>query len=143
MSAYTPFQFEGMDELRQALRDLPNQLKAEVAPIVDKTLRNCAAELKAEYAKGPTGNLRKGVRIERDSPLSGRVRATAPHTHLYEFGTAARQATSKKGANRGRMPKRGPVLVPVAVKHRAAMLRDCEEVLNRPRPAIGDGSMGS
>jgi hypothetical protein len=141
VSIYEPLRFDGMREFQQALRDLPGQLKAEMEPIIDETLDGCTEDIQSQYTEGETGNLRKGVKVRKDSALSGRVQATAPHTHLYEFGTVKRYLKSG-GAARGQMPAANPpVFIPTAMKWRERMLRRGEELLRTSRPAIGDGSM--
>ena len=78
-----------------------------------------------------TGNLRKGIMQEFDEKTcSGKVRATAPHSHLVEFGTRERvTAPLRKKALKiadgfvrgftftGKMPKK-PFMRPAIEKER-------------------------
>ena len=103
-------------EIRQATRD-------GVAAVHAAAVR--AAPIRA------TGNLRKGIEQEFDEKTcSGKVRATAPHSHLVEFGTRERvTAPIRKKALKigegfvrgwtftGKMPKK-PFMRPAIEKER-------------------------
>ncbi|EHG22289.1 HK97 gp10 family phage protein [Selenomonas infelix ATCC 43532] len=103
-------------EIRQATRD-------GVAAVHAAAVRT--APIRA------TGNLRKGIEQEFDEKTcSGKVRATAPHSHLVEFGTRERvTAPIRKKALKigegfvrgwtftGKMPKK-PFMRPAIEKER-------------------------
>jgi hypothetical protein len=120
---------EGLAELREQLRRLPEELKDEAQDIVLRTAQGAAAEVVAAYPQGPTGNLKRGVRARLQSAgrfgAGAMVISRAPHASIYEFGTRARQ--TEKGANRGRMPKPkaqgGTAMIPRMQRLRAQMIR--------------------
>ncbi len=98
---------DGMNELREGLSRLPQELTAKAALVVSATAQQVGQELQANYPR-KTGALKRGVRVTIEgSSVSTRgiVRSAAPHAHLFEHGTARR--LTRKGANRGVMPK-GP-----------------------------------
>ena len=114
--------FIGLDALRKALLALPAELAAQAAGIVEGAADGAAAEIKAAYPEGDTGNLRRGVRVrsERAADYVVRrvVRSTAPHATLFETGTQTRQ--TRLGYNRGFMPGAN-IFVPVVTRRRRAM----------------------
>lgn len=121
--------FDGMDELREGLRKLPQELAQKAGQVVQATARQMGQELQLNYPRGKTGNLKRGVRVTFDvSNVSTRgvVRSAAPHAHLFENGTARRQTT--RGANRGAMPK-GPTDELVAPRASRARKRMVEQLI--------------
>ena len=72
--------------------------------------------LASGYPIGKTGKLRAGVRVKDEAPFGDailvRVRSLAPHSHLYDKGTAARR--TRRGWNRGVMPAQ-PIFIPDAI----------------------------
>lgn len=133
----------GLDEFLRELRDLPADLTAEADTIVTESAGNVAALARAAYP-APTADsrgvtLRDGVRVEAvdAGPLgaASRVRNTAPHARMYEYGTAVRRTS--QGWNRGAAPAHH-VLVPIAVRERRAMYRALADLLER-RGAIVAG----
>jgi len=110
----------GMKELREALRRLPDDLAQEGADIV----RDATEATKTATVQGypsVSGELRDGVKTEYQRTaygLKGRVRSTAPHAHLYEFGTADRKTSA--GWPRGQVMEH-PVLVPASERERTTM----------------------
>ena len=110
----------GMTELQRALKAAPVEIRTEALQIVRQATQATAADITTRYAVGRTGNLRGGVRTEYPTSdvLVGIVRSTAPHAHLWEFGTKRRQ--NSRGANRGRMPARPTT--PGVARHRRAQM---------------------
>ncbi|CAB4177353.1 Bacteriophage HK97-gp10, putative tail-component [uncultured Caudovirales phage] len=132
---------DGFDDFRRELAKLPAELQAEASPIVHDTAEEMAEDVRAGYAVGDTGNLWKGIRIQHEGPLASRVRTTAPHAHLYEFGTVTRR-TKSSGANRGQMPGK-PVFISAAIRARYRMIQRLDaEVMQKARPALGEGTLG-
>ena len=122
--------FDGMAELRAALRNLPADLAAEGVEIIMARGEEATAEIIAEYPTW-TGNLRKGVKLtRRPSPFGGVaiVKSSAPHAHLFEYGTQARH--NSFGANRGFMPA-GNIFAPIMMRVRRAMVDDLIGLLKR------------
>lgn len=116
------FTFIGLDELRTALLNLPAELTAQAVGIVSAAADDAAAEIKAAYPEGETGNLKRGVRVGTrgggDHTVRRVVRSTAPHATLFETGTQTRQTAL--GYNRGFMPGAN-IFVPVVVRRRRVM----------------------
>jgi hypothetical protein len=95
----------GLGDMRDALKRLPAALQAEARAEIVRTTALAATELRAVYPIGPTGNLRKGVKTklkDTKGETTGTVLSTAPHAHLWEYGTVNRK--TEKGWNRGRSP---------------------------------------
>jgi hypothetical protein len=126
------FELIGMDDLRQALRDLPANLQTQAAAIVHSTAHRVATETIADYPE-VTGNLRRGVKVTEVGSIRGGVKAMvwsrSPHSHLYERGsylTKNRKITGpwRHGASTGTMPAASPnrTLVGHAIPARRAML---------------------
>ncbi len=99
--------FEGINELRDGLQKLPQDLAEKAARVVQATARQVGQELQFNYPRGKTGNLKAGVRVSIDGSTSvsakGVVRSAAPHAHLYEKYTGNVRRTNN-GASRGVMP---------------------------------------
>lgn len=129
-------QFDGLDELRAALRNMPTHLRGQAANIVEAAGNAAATEIRAAYGKHRhTGNLQEGVTVEheRQAGVTARsvVKSTAPHAYIFENGTQARH--TDLGWNRGVMPAGGKpaghIFVPVVVRHRRAMEAKLEDML--------------
>lgn len=111
----------GFTELKAALRALPQELAGEAAGIVNAAATGMVGDLQNAYPE-VSGNLRRGIKVEHVSGSAlgviARVKNTARHSHLYEFGSQVRRTSS--GANRGAMPSR-PTFIPIAIRRRRAM----------------------
>lgn len=117
----------GAKELDRKLKRLD---KAAARKIGKKATRAGAkivhSAVKAAAVKGPTGNLKKGIKIKvgrmRGGSAMTRVIAVAPHSHLVEKGTVPRfrkagrwgRLILQKGAPTGTMPAR-PFFDPAAM----------------------------
>ena len=115
---------DGLDQLRQALRNLPESLTADAADIVVATAQQAKQDVQLDYPQGPTGNLRRGVVMDTTRArvsVSARVRSRAPHAALFERGTVRRQTS--RGYNRGVMPQapESERMIPVAIRYRRKM----------------------
>ncbi len=116
------FVFEGLDELRDALRTLPADLTGEASHVVEAAANGAAASIKAGYPDR-TGDLRDHVFVDpfyAETPFASGyiVRNTAPLAWIFENGTQARQTAI--GADRGSMPP-GHVFIPIAAAKRRQM----------------------
>ena len=134
---------KGIDDLKRALADLPPQLKGEATVIVLDNAHAAAADIKGQYPKGLTGNLQKGVkvRVQEVGPLSvaAQVRNTAPHAHLWEFGTEARH--TKLGWNRGVMKRPpAPVFIPTMIRYRNVMYEKLAAIIEAKGLTVKRGS---
>ncbi len=93
----------GLQQLVRSLERMPDGLADKAAATVRQTAVETAAELRSALAQGPTGNLKRGVRLKQRDPLVWQVISGAPHAFINEEGTKVRQ--NRKGANRGVSPK--------------------------------------
>jgi hypothetical protein len=131
----------GLEELKAGLLRLPAELTELAEAIVVEASESAAAELRAIYPEGETGNLRKGVRVvkvtgKRMSAIklseqftTGRVvRSTAPHAYLFETGTQTRQ--TELGYNRGSMPGAN-IFVPLMQQRRREMEEDLVAIVEQ------------
>ena len=121
----------GIAELKDALGRLPSELKGQATQIVLDSAYAAQAEIVAAYPQGPTGHLKKGVkvRVQEIGPYSvaAQVRSSAPHGWLYESGTRARK--TKRGWNRGTMPNAPDVFIPAMIRYRRAMYLKLAELI--------------
>lgn len=123
----------GFEELKAALRQLPQHLAAEAGGIVTAHAESAATRVRAAYAEHRhTGNLERGVKVDRvvveNAGAAARVRSTARHAFIFENGTQARH--TGLGWNRGAMPP-GHVFVPIAIRERAAMVDELIAMVER------------
>jgi len=119
----------GFDVLRDALAQLPEDLANDARAEVVRAANDTASELRSVYPIGkprkhyPGGALRAGVKVKvTTGPVSTRavVTSTAPHAHLWEFGTVDRRWD--KGKEVGRMKAQYNVgLIGIAKRHRARL----------------------
>ncbi len=123
--------FEGLAELRAALRRLPAELTTEASRIVDGAANGGAADIKRTYPRR-TGNLGDHVSVTHFD--QGRfsagaiVKNTATHAWMFEHGTQARHTAI--GANRGSMPP-GHVFIPRIMRARRLMYTQLADLLRR------------
>lgn len=115
------FSWNGLSGLRAQLSAMPGALADEAVPIIQTAAEQAAEKIKQAYPV-VEGNLRRGVKVRglrrEGAAVSIAVVSTAPHAHLYEYGTVRR--ANLKGANRGTMPAR-PVVSAVAPRSRRTM----------------------
>lgn len=114
--ATTGVQIDGLDELREALRLMPSELRADAETIVLEGANETAAEIRPKYeavrSVKPKGiknpiHLADAVVVRNGSDGSAArasVVVKAPHAHLFEFG--ARHMSGR------------PTLVPAAQRAR-------------------------
>ena len=89
-------QLRGFDELAKEFASLPGQSTQDADPILAAHAQKAHAAVLDAYPTGPTGNLEKGVRLRRgtgrkDHVARWNLASTAPHAHLYEFGTVKQE----------------------------------------------------
>ena len=97
---------EGLSELEAALKKVaPKIAKGALRSGLLKGARLMGIRAR-QNCPVVTGNLKKSIkwrgRRQRGTIVAAALMATAPHSHLVEFGTAVRY--SKSGAHRGAMP---------------------------------------
>lgn len=124
--------WDGLDELRDALRQLPDHLTDESIDIVQEHVGAAGAAIIDEYNDHRvSGNLAKGVRIETSKSkggISARLTSNAFHAWLFENGTEARHTAI--GADRGSGPPHH-VFVPIVVRERRAMYDELIAMVER------------
>jgi len=88
----------------QDLRAEPRSLAQSAGPLVRAAADQAADEIRSAYPTGPerkqnqfhSGNLKAGVRVRptKSDPAvaSGVLVSSAPHAHLYEYGTHVARA---------------------------------------------------
>ena len=125
---------DGMAELREALRKLPEELAGEASHIIEGIANGVASETRRVYPI-QTGRLVGGVKVthfEHGKVAAGAVvKSSAPHSHLYEYGTKSRKTA--KGWNRGSMPKadESKRMIPIVVRARKRMYAQLSDLLRR------------
>lgn len=127
--------FEGLDELRAALKALPEHLRGGAATIVIDHAEAAKQEIVDAYPE-VTGNLKGRVVVEPQSSTYGaaaKVKSTAKHAWMFENGTQTRQ--NALGHNRGAMPP-GRVFVPIMVRRRREMHGDLVDLLQHAPVAL-------
>lgn len=127
-------EMKGLSELRSALRQLPAELAREADVIVLAQAEEAGRSIEAGYPEGPTGNLKAGIRLERNTSKFGTsaiVRNRAKHGWIFEKGTGPRRTAS--GANRGQMPKADPseAFIPKAIRARKRMVSALVDLVRR------------
>jgi hypothetical protein len=136
---------EGLEELRAALRQLPQELADEAGPIVLTLAQYAADEMDQKYAAHEwTGNLRNGLSVTRDDAYirfgaRAVVKNRAPHAWWAENGTQIRKTST--GANRGAMPPIH-VFVPSAIRWRRAMVEQLKGLVRRAGLVVSDTEIG-
>lgn len=132
---------EGLDELRKALRDMPERLHANADVIVANAAWDTARELLSVYPGN--GPLRRGVVVEdRSSALQSRhvVVSRSREAEWWEFGTQNRR--TQKGWNRGAAPAHANGLIALARPHRKDMRRQLIEMLRGEGFAVHEDASG-
>jgi len=143
MAKPTELRWDGLEELKAALRELPDDLKGEASHLVEGRANAAAMDIRSGYAgHRHSGNLQSKVTVthfENGRYSTGAiVKNTAKHAWLFENGTQARH--TKAGWNRGRMPP-GHVFVPRIIRHRRMLYREIIEMMVRNGLAVtGDAA---
>jgi hypothetical protein len=131
------FAFTGLEELKQALRSLPDDLSNEAGVIVQQHAYTAAQAIRDAYSQHRvTGFLADHVVVEQKD--LGRfgvgmvVRNKSPHAWWFENGTQARHYTGawKTGKLLGKMPAR-PTFIPIMMRFRASMWTGLAELLRQ------------
>lgn len=135
--ATNTIRWEGLRELYEQLRNLPEELVGEATGIVEFHAEGAAKEIEAAYPYGPAGRFRKGDPIEPGNLKAGMdvvslaggrwginhlVINRAKHAWVYEHGTRARHYYTVNGIKKlvGAMPAR-PTFIPRVIKWRHRM----------------------
>lgn len=123
--------YTGLEELKLALRSLPEHLTGEAVRIVEGAANGAEADMVAGYEQHrDTGNLRNGLKKEviATGPYGAgiRLKNTSPHAYIFENGTQVRH--TKAGVNRGAMPA-FHVFIPAMVRARKRMYSQFRDLL--------------
>lgn len=118
-------EMRGLTELRDTVRKYPETLTSDAGVIVIAHAEDAQRQIVTGYPTGPTGNLKRGVTVERNKSKwtsAAIVRSRAPHAHLFERGTKPRRTS--EGAYRGRMPvaPEAQQMIPKVVRLRRRMI---------------------
>lgn len=121
--------WEGLDELKAALRNMPTELASDAAPIVIDAAESAMTDM--HYPRR-TGDLASKLRVETVSSgpfgAAAVVKNTSKIAHIFENGSQARHTSL--GADRGSMPV-GRVFVPAVMRRRRAMYEQLKALLVR------------
>jgi len=101
MPAKMRLEIQGLDELERRIKSLRSALEAkDVEEILVKGARLVRDDAKRRAPRGPTGNLRRGVKAKKGK-RRGKMYSTAfaamdykvaPHAYLVEYGTSKMRA---------------------------------------------------
>lgn len=123
--------FDGLEELKKSLRDLPKELHGEAEHIIEGEANAAALEVRSKYGQ-VSGKLVQGVQVEvvqRTQYFAGRrVVSKSPLAFIVENGTQVRH--TELGYNRGRMPPLH-AFVPVMIRRRKVMYEKMRDLLRR------------
>jgi hypothetical protein len=129
------FAWQGLTELKLDLQLLPEHLRVETGHLVIARANNAGVRIRTNYGlHRVTGTLQDRVRVDTELSRT-RVRANivsaAPHAHLFDFGTKARQ--TRRGWPRGTMPRAPDAhrFVTVMQQARQGLLDDLAALLDR------------
>lgn len=130
----TSIQWDGLNEFRHALQNLPEELATEAAHVVTETTNAVQRAVVSGYPLGRTGNLARRVSVSTSTSgvsTVGVVRSNAPHASIFEKGTTLRHTA--KGYNRGRMPKpdASQRMIPKVQAARALMTRRLIDIVKK------------
>jgi hypothetical protein len=124
---------KGLAELRKLIGEFAGEATEQGQILADAAAERAAEEIRAAYPEGPTGNLRRGVRVVKARGESGHrvlsiVKSTARHAHFYERGTR-------------RQPAR-PVVGEVAQRVRRTFYRELVDMVRAVSGADVSGVIG-
>lgn len=133
--------WHNLDTFKQQLAEQPQTLTRLSEPILASSSVKAADEVRAGYA---SPHLRQGVSAtpmpsEKPTVITWKVRNSAPHAHLYEYGTETVRVTAT-GAERGRMPAH-PVFFPAVGQAGRSMVDELKRMVTAEGYRVsGDGS---
>lgn len=121
-------EWDGLDELRQALRDCPGEFATEGGNIVEAATNAAVVAIKAGYGDKAELRDKTSGTVERNRyGALGTVRSASPLAWIFENGTQVRHTAL--GANRGAIQPPGHVVVPVAQRERRRMREDLKAMV--------------
>ena len=143
------FHWDGIAALIEQLQRLPVELVADASEIVHRAADDTRTEASAAYPSPRAGDrdaysLKNGMKIQTNTDnrfgTSARVVHTAWYADIYENGSASARKT-KQGWDRGVMPA-GHVLIPIAIRRRAAMYDELAALVERNDGVTVTGGSG-
>lgn len=124
--------FEGLAELKAALRSLPADLAGEAGHEVMGAANGAAAEIKRNY-RGTEASLAAAVQVEHADPgrFAAGARIITRHklAWIFEVGTQMRHTAF--GANRGAIQPPRHAFIPPIIKARRLMYTRLADLLRR------------
>ena len=142
-------EIQGLDELRQALRNLPKDLTNEASVIVQAHAEEAKRQIEAGYpirTTGlhptdrrkskwfPPGTLKHSISIDRTySAFTTRsiVKSRAKHAHLFEYGTGARKQGNGKVVGRMPVGPQAELMIPKVQRIRRRMVAALVELVRK------------
>lgn len=124
--------FDGLTELKQALKVLPVELRGEASNEALGAANGAALDIRRGY-KSTAESLAQAVVVERDAPGPWAAGAKVITRHklawIFENGTQVRH--NARGANRGRMYPPQHVFVPPVMRARQRFYQRLADMLRR------------
>lgn len=134
------FTWTGLEELKTALRNMPEELTTEGGHIVEARANGAVVTIKSGYP-ARTSDLRDKLTVDHTRSRFGArsvVRNTSTHAVPFEIGSQVNRITAR-GFNRGRMPP-NPIFSQTMRRERREMWADLADLLRRHGLQVtGDG----
>jgi len=126
------FTWQGLNELREALANLPDHLAVEAAAIIEETTASAEAEAASGYAGSQrAAKMARKLRhtVVRDGvSITGEVRNSSKLAYIFENGTQARHTDF--GVDRGSIPP-AHVFIPTMQRWRNRMYERLKDMMVR------------
>ena len=138
-------EIEGLAELIEELRNLPQELTSEASSIAEKAGRAAFNQISANYASHVhTGDLVGHMKMDIERSQFGvlvTVSNTAKIAFVYENGSEARHYYTKNGVKHvtGRMPALH-AFIPPASRNRRAMYQALGEMVEKKGLTVTDAA---
>ena len=121
------------EEIRRQIGERAFEAADRAAARVEAALPRRAGLLRGSVRTGAP----RGWAVSAGAIVPARVvRVTAPHVHFVEDGTRQRFDATRRNANRGVMPRQGPIFIPLVIQEREAFLREAEALLEQTREVV-------
>lgn len=145
------FVFDGLEELKAELRNLPADLTGEARNIVEDTANGAAVAIRTIYGKHRrTGNLQDNVIVLQSASggqfgVANIVKSAAPHAWLFDNGSQARHYVTKSGKQHdtGRMWGKTPpthAFVRTMIEYRHRMYDKLADLLRRHGLSVSEAA---
>ena len=88
---------KGTKEIIDNIKKYDEETQVKVGTVINNSLKAIAKGMRSRLPKKMTGNLRRGIKKSfSKKKLVGSARATAPHSHLIEFGTKPHAISARR-----------------------------------------------